>query len=85
MEAARAPAAPQKVPLLTLQVGWLGPLKRVENAPKSALPRVFSSQTYAKIRTQTSRITRDPPGKIRDPVAVLNPPSPGSRILPLLF
>jgi len=45
MEAARAPAAPEKVPLLTLQVGWLGPLKRVENAPKSALPRVFSSQT----------------------------------------
>src|SRR5216684_1751694 len=50
MEAARAPAAPQRVPLLAVQVGWLGPLKRVESAPKSALPRVFSSQTYAKIR-----------------------------------
>jgi len=29
-------------------VGWLGPLKRGENTPKSALPRAFSSQTYAK-------------------------------------
>jgi hypothetical protein len=48
MEAARAPAAPERVPLLAVQVGWLGPLKRVEDTPKSALPRAFSSRTYAK-------------------------------------
>src|SRR5712691_2837589 len=36
-EAVPAPAAAQS-----------GPLKRVENSPKSTLPRAFSSQTYAK-------------------------------------
>src|SRR5216683_8237889 len=76
MEAARAPAAPQRVPLLAVQVGWLGPLKRVENAPKSALPRAFSFRTHAKSATQTSREPRDPttqdlrPGRrVESPVA----------------
>src|SRR6266851_8586592 len=55
MEAARAPVAPQKAPLLTVRAGWLGPPKRVENAAKSALPRAFSSQTYAKSATHHAR------------------------------
>ena len=50
MDAARAPAAPQKVPLFTVQVGSLGPLKRVENAPKSALPARLSLSNLRKIR-----------------------------------
>ena len=36
MEAARALATLQKAPLLALQVVWLVPLKRVENAPQKA-------------------------------------------------
>ena len=57
MEAARAPAAPQRVPLLAVQVGWLGPLKRVESAAKSALARLFLSNLR----------------KIRDPKLTTNP------------
>jgi len=67
MEAARAPAAPQKVPLLTLQVGWLGPLKRVENALRTRSRAPFPLKPTQKSATQTSWITGNPPRKIRDP------------------
>ncbi len=33
----------------------------------------------------STQMLQPPPRKIRDPVAVLNPPSPESRILPLPF
>ena len=61
MEAARAPAASQRVQLLVVQVVWLGPLKCVENAPKNRCPaRLFPSQSYAKSATCISRKIRDP-------------------------
>lgn len=40
--------SPKESSAFSVQVGWLGPLKRVENTPRSTLLRAFSSQTYAK-------------------------------------